>query len=186
MSASTDSDASKLSSMPHATGAPATSGASDNKDISNILHHMKGLEELKASLEAQLKERDDRIASLSAAKRAEMESALNTIVKTWIDANETKDPAVKENFYNGCKHLVDKSDENNGVWQMMVAASNLHARQEHDLDKLRSENKELKTRVDGMYNTSDARTGEKRARTENETAPETSIWDDFASSMAQF
>lgn len=181
-----EADTAKLSNLSAAGNGQTPVTATDNKDISNILNHMKSLEEAKTTLEAQLKERDDRITSLSAAKRAEMESALNTIVKTWIDANETKDPAVKENFYNGCKHLVDKSDENNGVWQMMVAASNLHARQEHDLDKLRSENKELKTRVDGMYNTSDSRTGEKRARTEDETTPANSIWDDFASSMRQF
>jgi len=59
---------------------------------------------------------------------------------------------------NGMEKLVQNSAEENGVWQMMVAASSLHERQEHDLDKLRLENNELKHRIDGQYATSDART----------------------------
>lgn len=159
----------------------------DKTDIANILGHMKHLEETKLALESQLKQANDRITSLSAEKRASMESALNTVINTWVSAVETKDESTKADFLKGCKALVDKSDEGSGVWQMMVAASNLHARQEHDLDKLRSENKELKTRFDGMYDTSDARTDGKRARTDAiADTPSVTIWDDFAKSMQQF
>ena len=39
--------------------------------------------------------------------------------------------------------FVRNAQEDNGVWQMMVAASNLHTRRQHDFDKLQAENKEL-------------------------------------------
>jgi hypothetical protein len=50
--------------------------------------------------------------------------------------------------------LVQSSAEENGVWQIMVAASVIHQRQEHDLDKLRMENNMLKQKIDGHYATS--------------------------------
>ena len=169
-------------------------------NISNVLSHLQKLEEQNKSLEAKLLAADDRIQSLSAEKRAGMKSALDTFIKNWVNANEADD-AVKEKFFQGVESLAEKADEGNGVWKMMVAASNLHARQEHDLDKLRTENTDLKQRVDGMYGTSESRTGDKRARLDrgdrvdgtqaaNDAADHEpardSIWADFASSMAQF
>lgn len=169
-------------------------------NISNVLSHLQKLEEHNKSLEAKLLAADDRIQSLSAEKRAGMKSALDTFIKNWVNANEA-DETVKEKFFQGVESLAEKADEGNGVWKMMVAASNLHARQEHDLDKLRTENTDLKQRVDGMYGTSESRTGDKRARLDrgdrvdgtqaaNDAADQEpardSIWADFASSMAQF
>ena len=169
-------------------------------NISNVLSHLQKLEEHNKSLEAKLVAADDRIQSLSAEKRAGMKSALDTFIKNWVNANEA-DETVKEKFFQGVESLAEKADEGNGVWKMMVAASNLHARQEHDLDKLRTENTDLKQRVDGMYGTSESRTGDKRARLDrgdrvdgtqaaNDAADHEpardSIWADFASSMAQF
>lgn len=169
-------------------------------NISNVLSHLQKLEEHNKSLEAKLHAADDRIQSLSAEKRAGMKSALDTFIKNWVNANEA-DETVKEKFFQGVESLAEKADEGNGVWKMMVAASNLHARQEHDLDKLRTENTDLKQRVDGMYGTSESRTGDKRARLDrgdrvdgtqaaNDAADQEpardSIWADFASSMAQF
>ena len=169
-------------------------------NISNVLSHLQKLEEHNKSLEAKLLAADDRIQSLSAEKRAGMKSALDTFIKNWVNANEA-DETVKEKFFQGVESLAEKADEGNGVWKMMVAASNLHARQEHDLDKLRTENTDLKQRVDGMYGTSESRTGDKRARMDrgdrvdgtqaandavDQEPARDSIWADFASSMAQF
>lgn len=168
-----------------------------SSNISNVLSHMQKLEESNKQLEARLKEADDRIVALSAEKRAGMKSALDTFIKNWVNANEA-DESVKQTFIQGVESLAEKADESNGVWKMMVAASNLHARQEHDLDKLRSENLDLKQRVDGMYSTSEARIGEKRTRIEdsNSGMPQSesdnaepgrdNIWAEFAASMAQF
>ena len=171
-------------------------GAGNTNNISNVLSHMQKLEEHNKSLEQRLKEADTRIETLSAEKRAGMKSALDTFIKNWVNANEA-DENVKQNFFTGVESLANKADENNGVWKMMVAASNLHARQEHDLDTLRTENLDLKQRVDGIYGSSEARTGEKRLRDEGmapgaesseygKKSSQDGIWTDFAASMAQF
>jgi hypothetical protein len=80
------------------------------------------------------------------------------------------------------------------VWQMMVAASALHQRQEHDLDKLRMENNTLKQKIDGHYATSALRTGGAlgKRKAEDEPQLETSheaaddMWASFASECGAF
>ena len=58
---------------------------------------------------------------------------------------------MKEDFKTGLNKLINHSAEENGVWQMMVAASSLHHQQEHNLEKLWGENTELRTKVDDLY-----------------------------------
>jgi hypothetical protein len=70
---------------------------------------------------------------------------------------------------------------------MMVAASALHERQEHNLDKLRLENNELRGRVDSSFATHESRVGAKR-KTEGElgpgdVAPAPDMWAAFASDI---
>ena len=60
---------------------------------------------------------------------------------------------MKEDFKTGLNKLINHSAEENGVWQMMVAASSLHQQQEHNLEKLRGENTEFRTKVDDLYGT---------------------------------
>ena len=107
-----------------------------------------------------------------------------------MDAVETKDDKVKDSFKDGLNKLVEKSAEDNGVWQMMVAASSLHERQTHDLDELRTLNSELKTKVDGMYGDVESRTvgrkakaGEQLARDDVVTEKADDIWGDFAKTI---
>ena len=107
-----------------------------------------------------------------------------------MDAVETKDDKVKDSFKDGLNKLVEKSAEDNGVWQMMVAASSLHERQTHDLDELRTLNSELKTKVDGMYGDVESRTvgrkakaGEQLAREDVPTESGDDLWGDFAKSI---
>ena len=91
--------------------------------------------------------------------------------------------------------LVEKSAEDNGVWQMMVAASALHQRQEHDLDKLRLENDTLKQKIDGHYATSASRTtgahGKSKADDDSEphiadAAAADDMWASFATECGTF
>ena len=156
-------------------------------DMSNVLAHMRGLETTNIDLQAKLKTADERNTRLSAKTREGMQSALDSLMKKWMDAVETKDEKVKDEFKNGLTKLVSNSAEDNGVWQMMVAASSLHERQEHNLDNLRKENGELKQKVDGMYGESHARVVGRKSQAETELGradvePESgsSMWDDFA------
>lgn len=140
---------------PGATSAATT-------DMSNVLKHIKDLEVDRAKLKEELEELKQRNGRLSQKTREGMQSALDTLMKKWMDSCETKDEKVKADFKCGLEQLVKNSAEDNGVWQMMVSASALHERQEHNLEKLRVENNELRTRVNGYYGSESSRVvGEK-------------------------
>ena len=180
-----------------------------NGNMTNVLAHIAQLEAKIETLNSnnrdlalQLEQKDTRIKNLSEKTQEAMQSFAETLLKKWVDACETKNPAVKEDFINGVNNIIKNSDETNGVWQMMVAASSLHERQEHDLEKLRVENSELKTKVDNLYSDSSSRVdssrvGNKRqadnqldrqdvAAENNSTNEIASMWDDFANSMSRF
>lgn len=165
----------------------------------NILQHIKTLEaskaELqneKAALEQQLRQADARADRLSVKTREGMQAAMDTLMKKWMDAVETKDETVKEEFKGGLDKLINKSAEENGVWRMMLAASSLHDRQEHNLEKLRLENNELKTKVDDLYGSSSSRVVGGKHRMEEQgdrssvQAPTLNIWDEFAKDLKGF
>jgi len=164
----------------------------ETQDLNNVLMHIKNLEQQKQELEKRLQETEDRAARMSQKTKAAMQSAMDTLMKKWMDAVETKDDTVKQQFKTGLDTLINKSADENGVWQMMVAASSLYERQEHNLEKLRLENNELKHRIDGQYATSDARTrpdvlGKRKADGEPETGEDTAgMWASFASECAGF
>jgi len=176
-----------LSEAPKAGESDAPAKKPESTDMSNILQHIKNLETNNVTLKSQLQDAEVRNGKLSAKTREGMQSALDTLMKKWMDAVETKDDKVKDSFKHGLTQLVEKSAEDNGVWQMMVAASSLHERQNHDLDLLRVENTNLKSKVDGLYGDADSRTvgGKHKAQTELSRAdvePVVSedMWNDFA------
>lgn len=161
-------------------------------DTSNMLKHIETLEKQLSEKNEKIKEANARVDKLSARTREGMQSALNTLMKKWIDSVETKDEKAKKDFEEGMQHLVRNSAEDNGVWQMMVAASALHDRQAHDLDQLRGENSELKRKVDGSYASGADRTedslGKRKAEKEPYVEAERTdnIWTDFADSCRHF
>lgn len=178
------------------TNAPETTKPSEGEkpvDMKNILSHIKQLEVTKQDLEKALKEANERNSKLSQKTREGMQSALDTLMKKWMDAVETKDEKVKHDFKGGLEKLVSQSAEDNGVWQMMVAASSLHARQQHDLDEMQKENLALKERVDGLYASPEKRTVGGKSKAEDQLDRQSveadqgpSIWDDFAASVGRF
>lgn len=162
-------------------------------DTSNMLKHIETLERQLQDKTDKIKEANARVDKLSQRTREGMQSALNTLMKKWIDSVETKDEKAKKDFEDGMQHLVKNSAEDNGVWQMMVAASALHERQTHDLDQLRVENSELKRKVDGSFASESERTesdslGKRKAEKEpmNEGEQTENIWADFASHCRNF
>ena len=133
-------------------------------EMSNILAHIKKLEENNTTLKSKLDVALERNDKLSVKTREGMQSALDTLMKKWMDAVETREGKVKDDFKDGLQKLVANSAEENGVWQMMVAASSLYEKQEHNLDKLRGENQDLKLKVDGLYATPESRVDNSRKR----------------------
>ena len=184
-------DTRKMQSTEAAKSETTTNAPVESSNRDDLLSHVKSLQDNNQKLKKELAEATERNGRLSQKTREGMQSALDTLMKKWMDSCETKDDKVKDEFKSGMDRLVKNSAEDNGVWQMMVAASALHERQTHDLDTLRAENSELKTRVTGLYSEEGQRTavGEKR-RAENELAPpgegpERFTWDAFATEIGK-
>lgn len=137
-------------------------------NINNILAHLKKLETTNAQLSEDLQKATHRNEKLSSKTREGMQSALNTLMTKWLDAVDTGNEDVKNEFRGGLEKLVKHSAEENGVWQMMVAASALHERQEHNLEKMRTENSEMKQRLDGTYATTESRTDTRKRTAESQ------------------
>ena len=166
-----------------------TENNNSKTDMTNVLKHIQDLESNNSALKNQLKEAVERNGKLSAKTREGMQSALDTLMKKWMDAVETKDPNVKDEFKGGLERLVKNSAEDNGVWQMMVSASSLYQRQEHDLESLRVENTELRTKVNGLYGEDATRTVGSKAKADTQLGPADvmdgmgsggNMWDSFA------
>jgi hypothetical protein len=161
----------------------------ETQDLNNVLLHIKNLEQQKQELEKRLLETEERASRMSQKTKAAMQSAMDTLMKKWMDAVETKDDVVKQQFKTGLDTLINKSADENGVWQMMVAASALHERQEHNLEKLRLENNELRGRVDSSFASVESRVGSKR-KAETELGPgdvshTKDMWAEFASDIGR-
>ena len=166
-----------------------------NGDMSNMLRHIEQLERRLQQRDGELNDAKSRVEKFSQRTREGMQSALDSLMKKWMDAVETKDDNCKTEFKKGMERLVQNSAEDNGVWQMMVAASALHEKQEHNLDQLRLQNDELKQKIDGHYATSSSRTdnslGKRKAddevdRSHVEAESTANIWESFAQDMTQF
>ncbi len=162
--------------------------------MNNMLRHIEQLEGKLSVKEKQLLDAQQHVEKFSAHTREGMQSALDSLMKKWMDACETKDERCKEQFKSGMEKLVQNLAEENGVWQMMVAASALHQRQEHDLDKLRSENLEMWNKIDGHFATKGSRTaedvlGKRTAESQPDEADpghDMSMWSEFAKQCAGF
>jgi hypothetical protein len=153
-------------------------------DISSILSQVKGLEEEKAKLlqliEEERKKAKDavlRAEKMSEGKRLEMEQALNTVIQKWLQ-DSVQDEKVREEFNKGMKSLVNSAQEDSGVWQVVCNASALHAKHLQDLEAMRTENEQLKTRVFGEF-----RDDSSRKRPITEVEPDTNIWATFANDI---
>ena len=87
----------------------------ETQDLNNVLTHIKNLEQQKQDLEKRLLETEERAARMSQKTKAAMQSAMDTLMKKWMDSVETKDDVVKQQFKTGLDTLINKSADENGV-----------------------------------------------------------------------
>lgn len=155
-------------------------------DLSSILSQVKGLEEEKAKLaqllEAErerLKEAQAKAEKMSESKRVEMQQALDNVIMKWLE-DTVKEERLREEFKEGMSRLVKNTAEDSGVWQVVCQASNVHAQRLQELERMRVENEELRSRRDGDFRDEASR---KRGREEAEggakTAQDANIWTEF-------
>lgn len=156
--------------------------SSTQQDLSSILTQVKGLEEEKAKLlqllEAErerLKEEQAKTIKLSEGKRAEMRQALDTVIMNWLQ-DAVKDEKVREEFKTGMARLAEDAKDDAGVWQVVCCASNVHAQRLQEIERMRVENEELRTKGSGDFRDEASR---KRGRDEAEKPQDSNVWLQF-------
>lgn len=193
------------------SGAPGSS-SSEVPQLKNILTHVDQLEEQTKAKDAEieklrkeLKKTAEKAEKFSKHTSERMQAVYKALAEQWIDPMPPEDDKAdekqredwtkaKESCKSGLQNLIKNSDENSGVWRLMVAASAQHARQVHDLEQMRVENNELKLKLDGRFGEQASRVGQKRPADEQldrmhevrEHSEETvNMWDQFAADVGQ-
>jgi len=175
----------------------STSAPAATQDLSSILSQVKGLEEEKAKLMQMLdnerervKEAQAKTEKMSESKRQEMQQALDTVIMNWLQ-DTVKDDKLRSEFKEGMERLVKNTAEDSGVWQVMCQASNVHAQRLQEIERMRVENEELKTRTGGSFRDESTR---KRGRDEangggdsaqggSRSGGDQNIWTEFEDDM---
>ena len=173
------------SSQPMPKIEQKTPETDSKPDFSNILSHVKDLEKQLQELRNKNTDLQTQNARMSQKTQADMQKIAESMYNSWLKEIPIENEKVKDDFRCSMDAFVKNAAEDNGVWKMMVAASDLHRQKTHDFDKLQEENNELKKRVNGMYGDSNSRiVGEKSKATEeisrDDVQPDKSMWDDFA------
>lgn len=162
-----------------------TNSTGMQQDLSSILAQVKGLEEEKAKLMQQLETERERLKDaqarnekMSESKRIEMQQALDNVIMKWLE-DTVKEERLREEFKQGMTRLVKNTAEDSGVWQVVCQASNVHVQRLQELERVRLENEQLKTKgAGGEFRDEGSR---KRGREEPEggKAQDSNIWTQF-------
>lgn len=161
-------------------------------DLAALLSQVKSLESerektQKALQEVQklydderrrLEETQQKMGRLTEGKRQEMQQALDNVIKKWL-VDSVSDPKLREEFQNGMARLVENTEEESGVWQVVCQASGVHLRRLQELEQLKGEVETLKTRGAPEFAADASR---KRGREETEEKPK-DIWAEFEEIM---
>ena len=108
---------------------------------------MRLLQMLEAERE-RVKEMQAKTDKMSEGKRNEMRQSLETVITNWLQ-DAVQDEKIREEFKKGMGRLVEDTAEDSGVWQVVCCASNVHARRLQEIETMRLENEELKSRGAG-------------------------------------
>ena len=131
-------------------------------ELTSILTQVQSLQTDREKLMKELESAKQKVEKLTEGKRAEMKTSLDTVIHKWLE-DSVENEAVRSQFKEGMERLVKNTAEDSGVWQVVVCASAAHSRRINELEKLRAEHEELKTRVAGEFGTEASR---KRGREE--------------------
>jgi hypothetical protein len=168
--------------------------ATTTPDLAALLAQVKTLESEKERMhktveDAQRKYEEERkrlaetqqkMGRLTEGKKQEMQGAFDNVIKAWL-LDSVKDPKLREEFETGMTRLVENTEDESGVWQVVCCASNVHLRRLQELEQLKGELETLKTRTDPEFGSDASR---KRGREADPPARQPKdIWADFEESM---
>ncbi len=154
--------------MQHSAPAPVANDP--------ILSRLKELEDsnntnakLLEQYQRDLKEKDERIKTLSADKRKEMEGILSSAIDNWLNSLAGVSEENKANFREGICKLAEKADMKNAAWEIVCHASQKHISNVEKIEELIQKNKQQEQEIGdlkGFKSEASRISGNKRARVE--------------------
>ena len=119
-------------------------------ELTSILTQVQTLQTDREKLMRELENARQKVEKLTEGKRQEMQQSLNTVIAKWLD-DSVENESVRTQFKDGMERLVKNTAEDSGVWQVVVCASAAHSRRLNEIEKLRGENEELKSKMNGEF-----------------------------------
>ena len=173
---------------------PEQSGAV-TLDINTILTQLKAVESDRAQLLQMVAEMKAKMEKLTQGKKQEMQKALDTVIDEWLKTS-VDDESVRNEFHKGLSKLVEKTEEDHGVWRVAVAASNINKERLQQMENMRIELDNIKKQHNIISNTNSFiksasgtfanENSRKRVHEEISSAPLSEpmgLWDDFMADM---
>jgi len=156
--------------------------ADKQPDLSSVLNHVSVLEKERQALQDYVKQQNEKLEKLTAAKRDEMKKQLDTMIAEWLKDIDVTDDKQKQELMQGMEKIVKETKEESPVWQVMCQASAAHKRNVTQLQKITEDYNALKTKIEGgNFASEDSRiAGTKRKETEEPTRSG-NVWDEFES-----
>jgi hypothetical protein len=175
------------------SGTESTSANGTNMtspDVTSIMAQIAKLEQHNESLKSELSTKSQEIGKLSEKKRQEMKCVYDSLMSKWVDTLDTTKPEARDLFKNGLLGIADRTEDENGIWQVVMCASANAAKKEEDFQKLQSDyNTLMKKSEGGQFSHEEDRVGGKRSAPgppELEAGkPANDVWSQFESYMKQ-
>lgn len=136
-------------------------------ELTSILTQVQTLQTDREKLMRELDVAKQKVEKLTEGKRQEMQQSLNTVIAKWLE-DSVENEGVRTQFKEGMERLVKNTAEDSGVWQVVVCASAAHTKRINEMEKLRGEYEELKTKMNGEFGGPEG--SRKRAREETKEA----------------
>ena len=146
-------------------------------ELASLLSQLSNLQTDRERMTKEMEKLNAELSTLKEGKREEMRKVFDNVIQRWLSAS-VSDENVRKQFSDGMERIIDKTQEN-GIWTVAVEASNLHARQIDELEKLRAECDKLRTcgsEASGSFKDESSR---KRGRDESQAAGGNDFWAGF-------
>jgi sulfur transfer protein SufE len=143
-------------------------------EITSLLSQMSNIQTDRERMMKEIDNLNKELSGLKENKREEMRKVFDTVIQRWLTAS-VNDENTRKQFSDGMERIIEKTQDQ-GVWTVAVEASNLHARQIDELEKLRAECDQLKSQTNESGTFKDESS---RKRSRDEASKSNSFWEGF-------
>ena len=155
MNTTTDTTIDNSGSFPVATGSEIVNNSTipastSGGDVESIMRKMADQQSQIANLSKQLETKWNDVEKLSQKQRDEMMHVYQTVIKGWLDAQESVDPKTREEFNNGISNLAKNADDN-GIWCLYPINNHMYVRTNHQIKNTPIQSKTQPSNIHNNY-----------------------------------